>query len=235
MTNLGTRYEDGVDDDGALLSPHFSSHGFNELIKVLTFRSTQIEMHSKIKEKPFRGNHSATFTVRPPGPRPRRDAQLLVSYRFNVRTPCQVRLQVSPAHDGVEVRVDLLEQSRDGRVYQAPGLPISQSENYSTDQLNLLSPGSGDSIALGEGLIEFASLIFISGIYTLYLRTIFDDGIETDVFDPQPQFDILDPTGGVKDVPPAQIVPGAGIIEGESLVYPITGWVEVYWATSVGT
>jgi hypothetical protein len=234
-TNLGTRYEDGVDDDGALLSPHFSSHGFNELIKVLTFRSTQIEMHSKIKEKPFRGNHSATFTVRPPGPRPRRDAQLLVSYRFNVRTPCQVRLQVSPAHDGVEVRVDLLEQSRDGRVYQAPGLPISQSENYSTDQLNLLSPGSGDSIALGEGLIEFASLIFISGIYTLYLRTIFDDGIETDVFDPQPQFDILDPTGGVKDVPPAQIVPGAGIIEGESLVYPITGWVEVYWATSVGT
>ena len=234
-TNLGTRYQDGVDDDGALLSPHFSSHAFSQLIQVLTLRSTLIEMHSKIKEKPFRGNHSATFTVRPPGSRPRRDAQLLVSYRFNVRTPCQVRLQLSSARDGVEVTVDLLDQSRDGRPYQAPGLPISRSENYSTDQLNLLSPGSGDTIGLVESLIQFASLIFISGIYTLYLRTIFDDGIETDVFDPQPQFDILDPTGGVKDVPAGQIVPDAGIIEGDSLVYPITGWVEVYWASPVGT
>jgi hypothetical protein len=146
-----------------------------------------------------------------------------------------VRLQFSPARDGVEIMVDLLEQSRDGRSYQAPGLPINRAENYSTDELNLLSSGSGDSIALGEGLIEFASLIFISGIYALYLRTVFENGIETDVFDPQPQFDILDPTGGVKDVPAGQIVPGAGIIEGDALVYPISGWVEVYWASPVVT
>jgi hypothetical protein len=233
-TNLGTRYKDGVDDDGALLSPHFSSHGFSELVKVLTFRSTQIEMHSKIKEKPFRGNHSATFTVRPPGPRPSPDAQLMVSYRFNVRTPCRVRLQLNRARDGVDVQVDLLEQGPDGRTYDAPGLPVSRSENYSTDQLNKLSSGSGDSIGLGEALIEFASLIFISGIYALYLKAIFDNGIETDVFDPQPQFDILDPAGGVKDVPAGRIVQGAGIIEGDSLAYPVTGWVEVYWAGPVG-
>jgi hypothetical protein len=234
-TNLDTRYQDGVDDDGALFNPTYSSHGFNELIKVLTFRSTLIEMHSKIKEKPFRGNHSATFTVRPPGPRPSRDAQLLVSYRFNVRTPCQVRLQLSPApaRDGVEVIVDLLEQSRDGRAYQAPALPNNQSENYNTDQLDLLSAGSGDRIAFGEGLIEIASLIFISGLYALYLRAIFENGIETDAFDAQSQFDILDPTGGVKDVSAGQIVPGAGIIEGDSLVYPITGWVEAYWGGHV--
>ena len=62
-----------------------------------------------------------------------------------------------------------------------------------------------------------------------------ENGIETDVFVPQSQFDILDPTGGVKDVPAGQIVPGAGIIEGDSLVYPITGWVEVYWASPVVT
>lgn len=85
---------------------------------------------------------------------------------------------------------------------------------------------------MGEGLIDFASLIFISGIYALYLRAIFENGIETDVFDRQPQFDILDPTGGVKDVPARQIVSGAGIIEGDSLVYPITGWVEVYWVVT---
>jgi hypothetical protein len=234
-TELGTRYQDGVDDDGTLLNPHFSSHAFNELVKVLTFRSTLIEMHSKIKQKPFRGNHSAVFTVRPPGPRPRPGAQLLVSYRFNVRAPCQVRLQLNRARDGVDVRVDLLEHSPDGRAYDAPGLPVSRSENYSTDQLNLLSSGSGDTIALGEALIEFASFIFISGIYALYLKTIFDNGIETDVFDPQPQFDILDPTGGVKDIPAGRIVPGAGIIEGDSLVYPVTGWIEVYWANPAGS
>ena len=228
--NVGTRYQDGVDDDGPLLSPTYSSHGFEELIKVLTFRSSQIEMHSKIKEKPFSGNHSATFTVRPPGVRPKRDAQLFVSYRFNVRSPCQVRLQLNPAGDGVDVTVDLLEQSRDGRTYQAPALPNSRNETYSTDQLNLLSSGAAE-LGTGEDLIEFASAVFISGIYALYLDHVFDNGIETDAFDPQPQFDILDPTGGVKDVPAAQIVAGAGIIEGDSMVYPITGWVEAYWAS----
>jgi hypothetical protein len=160
---------------------------------------------------------------------------LLVSYRFNVRAPCQVRLQLNRARDGVDVRVDLLENSPDGRAYDPPDLPISRSENYSTDQLNLLSSGSGDTIALGEGLIEFASFIFISGIYALYLKTIFDNGIETDVFDPQPQFDILDPTGGVKDVPAGRIVAGAGVIEGDSLAYPVTGWIEVYWANPAGS
>lgn len=234
-TELGTRYRDGVDDDGTLLSPHFSSHAFNELVKVLTFRSTQIEMHSKIKQKPFRGNHSAVFTVRPPGPRPRPDAQLLVSYRFNVRAPCQVRLQLNRARDGVEVRVDLLEHGADGRAYDAPPLPVSRSENYSTGQLDRLSSGSGGAIALGEALIGFASLVFISGIYALYLKAIFDNGIETDVFDPQPQFDILDAAGGVKDVPAGRIVPGAGIVEGDGLAYPVTGWVEAYWASPVGT
>jgi hypothetical protein len=233
--NLDTRYRDLVDDDGPLLSPHFSSHAFNQLIDVLTLQSTQIAMHSKIKERPFRGSHGATFTVRPPEPRPSRDAQLLVSYRFNVRVPCQVRLQPAQIGDGVDVRIELVERSLDGIEYQAPALPVSRSENYSTDQLNLLSPGSGDSIALGEGLIDFASAIFISGIYALYLRAIFDDGIETDVFDPQPQFDILDPNGGVTDVPARQLVPGAGIIEGDSLTYPVTGWIEVYWATPVIT
>ena len=30
-------------------------------------------------------------------------------------------------------------------------------------------------------------------------------------------------------------IPGAGIIEGDRLTYPITGWVEVYWASPVVT
>ncbi len=232
---LDTRYQDDVDDDGPLLSPLFSSHGFHELTRVLTVGSSKIEMHSKVKEKPFRGNHSATFTVRPPGPRPKRAEQLLVSYRFNVRTPCQVQLRLNPAGDGVDVIVDLREQSRDGGdKYQAPPLPISRTENYSTDQLNLLSSGSGDRISVIEDLIDVASFVFLPGIYTAYLAVVFSRGIDTDAFDPQPQFDILDPGGGVNNVLAAQIVPNAGIIEGDSLVYPVTGWVEVHWANPAG-
>lgn len=238
-THLDTRFQDGVDDDGPLLSPIFDSHSFHELIKVLTFGSSQIEMHSKIKAKPFRGNHRAVCTVRPPGPRPSSDAQLLVSYRFNVRTPCQVQLQPhrndSGDIDGVNVIVDLLERSADGRTYDVPAPPANQNEDYSTDQLNLLSSGSGDRISLIDTLIEVASTIFVSGIYALYLKTVFDNGIRTDIFDPQPQFDILDPSGGVSNVAVGNIVPGAGIITGDSLVYPVTGWVEAYWAVPIIT
>ena len=238
-THLDMRFEDGVDDDGPLLSPAFESHGFHELLNVLTFGSSQIEMHSKIKQKPFRGNHRAVCTVCPPGLRPSPDAQLLVSYRFNVRTPCQVQLQprrnASGDIDGVDVIVDLLERSADGRTYDVPGPPPNRNEDYSNDQLNLLSSGSGDQISVIESLIEFASTIFVSGIYALYLKTVFENYIRTDVFDPQPQFDILDPTGGVSNVLAGNIVPGAGIIEGDSLVYPITGWIEASWASPVIT
>jgi hypothetical protein len=235
-TNLDTRYQDGVDDDGPLLSPHFSSHAVKELLKVLSFQSTMVEMHSKIKEKPFRGSHHAEFVVRAPGPRPSRDAQLMVSYRFNVRSPCQVAVTYNAANDTVHVAVDLRERSADGRrEYEAPELPNSRDETYSTDQLDLLSPGSGGSIALGETLIEVLSAIFISGLYGLYLKFILDRGIKTDVFDPQPEFNILDPNGGVLNVPAQQIAAGAGIVEGNDLNYPVTGWVEVYWSSPVIT
>jgi hypothetical protein len=61
--------------------------------KVLSFQSTMIEMYPKIKSKPFRGSHRAQFVIRPPSPRPARNAQLMVSYRFTVRTPCLVAVE----------------------------------------------------------------------------------------------------------------------------------------------
>ena len=122
-TNLDTRYQDGVDDDGPLLSPLFSSHAWSELIKVLTFRSTMIEMHPKIKSKPFQGSHRAQFVVRPPGRPPASGARLLVSYRFTVRTPCLVT--VAPVRtDPHAVLVTVEFRERDGRrEYQSPELP----------------------------------------------------------------------------------------------------------------
>ena len=228
-TNLETRYQDGVDDDGPLLHPLHSSHAFNELFKVLTFRSTMIEMYPKIKEKPFRGSHVATFVVSPPQPRPDSFAQLTVSYRFNVRPPCRVTITQNPDadnRDSVLVIVELRETSDDGSEYQAPGLPDRREETYSTDDLDLLSPGSGSNIAFGEHLIE----LLVGGVYAwLILRR----GLKADVFAPLPEFDILDPNGGVSGIPVQQIIPGAGVVSGFDRDYPVTGWIEVFWAEPV--
>jgi hypothetical protein len=225
-TNLNTRYVDGVDDDGPLYD-----HAKSELIKVLTFRSTMIEMHPKIKSKPFHGSHRAQFVVRPPGPRPAPDAELLVSYRFTVRTPC--RIAVEPSGDEALLVTVNLRENADGREYQSPDLPPNHEETYSTDELDLLSPGAGSRIALGESLIEgLVALLGGLGI-AAYIRYILGRGMKTDVFEPLPDIDVLDPTGGVADVPVQQIVTGAGVVPGDDQPYPITGWLEAYWATPV--
>lgn len=230
-TNLDTRYQDGVDDDGPLLSPLFSSHAFKELFKVLTFRSTMIEMHPKIKSKPFRGSHRAQFVVRPPGPPPASGAQLLVSYRFTVRTPCLVAVEPLD-HEAVLVTVEFRERAA-RREYQPPDLPPRRDETYSTDELDLLSPGSGGKVAFGERVIEVLVALF-SLVDAGYIRYILGRGMKTDVFDPLPDIDALDPSGGVFDVPVQQIVTGAGVVADDSQHYPITGWLEAHWARPIG-
>jgi hypothetical protein len=227
-THLDTRYVDGVDDDGPLYE-----HSKSQLIQVLTFRSAMIEIHPKIKSKPFRGSHQAQFVVQPPGPRPASDAELLVSYRFTVRTPCRVAVEpfLVLGVEALLVTVDLRENA-DGREYQPPDLPSSHEETYSTDDLDKLSSGAGGRIAfvesLIEGLVALLSL-FLGG----YIRYIFGRGIKTDVFEPLPEIDVLDPTGGVADLPVQQIAAGAGVVQDDNQPYPITGWLEAYWATPV--
>ena len=46
--------------------------------------------------------------------------------------------------------------------------------------------------------------------------------------------DVLDPSGGVSHVPVQQIVPAAGVVRDDAQPYPITGWLEAYWATPIG-
>jgi hypothetical protein len=232
-THLDTRYQDGVDDDGPL-----SSHALNQLIDVLTFESLMIEMHPKIKSKPFSGSHRAQFVIQPPGPPPFSGAQLLVSYRFTVRTPCLVTVEPFHAPKGQEaVRVTVEFRERDERdprrEYHPPDLPPGRDETYSTDQLDHLSPGSGSKIALGEALLE-GLLALLSLLYAGYIRLILGRGIKTDVFDPLPDIDVLDPSGGVFDVPVQHIVTGAGIVPDDNQPYPITGWLEAHWGRRAG-
>lgn len=226
-TNLDTQYVDGADDDGPLFH-----HAKSELIKVLTFGSTMIEMHPKIKSKPFRGSHRAQLVIRPPGPAPAPSAELVVSYRFTTRTPCLVAVQ-NLDREAVLVTVDLAESAGRGE-YQSSHLPPRQEETYSTDELNLLSPGAGDKIAFGELLIEGLVALFTGLGLAVYIKIILDRGMKTDIFDPLPDIDVLDPSGGVADVPVQQIVSGAGIVSDDDQRYPVTGWLEAYWVTPIG-
>jgi len=233
-TNLDTRYQDGVDDDGPLLSPLFSSHAFKELVGVLTFGSGMIEMHPKIKSKPFRGSHQAQFVVRPPGRPPAPGAELLVSYRFTVRTPCLVAVAPIMIMGRVAAQVTVDFRERDPRrEFRPPDLPPRHDETYSTDELNLLSSGSGDTIAFWDGVIEVLVAFFVSVAFAGYIRYILGQGVKTDIFDPLPGIDVLDPSGGVFDVPVQQIVTGAGVVPDDNQKYPITGWLEARWSTPI--
>jgi hypothetical protein len=220
--NLNTRYVDGVDDVGPLFA-----HAKSELLKVLSFQSTMIEMYPKIKSKPFRGSHRAQFVIRPPSPRPARNAQLMVSYRFTVRTPCLVAVEPL-AGEALLVTVEFRESAA-RREYQPPALPPRHEETYSTDELDLLSPGAGDRIAFGETLIEALVALFFGLGLAAYIRYILSRGMKTDVFEPLPDIDVLDPSGGVSHVPMQQIVPAAGVVQDDAQPYPITGWLEAYW------
>lgn len=59
-------------------------------------------------------------------------------------------------------------------------------------------------------------------------------GIKTDVFNQLPDIDVLDPSGGVFDVPVQHIVAGAGVVLDNNQHYPITGWLEAHWARPAG-
>jgi hypothetical protein len=157
-----------------------------------------------------------------------------------VRISCVVAVKpVKGQDDAVLVTVDLRE-SAGRRQYQPPRLPSRREETYSTDELDLLSPGAGSQIAFGEDLIE-AGIAIVGGLaisswfgfaYAAYVRFILGRGMKTDVFDPLPDIDVLDPSGGVTDVPVQQIVTGAGVVPDDDQVYPVTGWLEAFWQAS---
>jgi hypothetical protein len=222
-TNVDTRYVDHLDDDGEL-----KSHAVHELAKVLGFHSTMVEIYPKIKSKPFQGSHQVQFLVRPPGPRPNASAQMAVSYRFTTRPPCEVVVE-APSDDAVLVKCQLLDRNSSGLEYQSPALPPAHEEIYSRDRLDLLSPGSGDKIGFVEHLIEGIMLLLGGIVGEEYVRRILNRGFKTDVFDPLPEIDVLDPAGGVSDVLSQQLTPGRGIVLDDVQPYPISGWLEVYW------
>jgi len=132
----------------------------------------------------------------------------------------------------VLVTVDFRERDDAGNEYQQPALPPRRDETYSNDQLALLSSEAG-KISIWEAVGEVLIAFFLNPILAGYIRYILGKGMKTDVFDPLPDIDVLDPSGGVFDVPVQQIVAGAGIVSDDTQHYPITGWLEAFWSTPI--
>src|SRR5437588_11637508 len=92
-------------------------HLINELEKILPVapptttggipitRSTKIEAHPNLKEKPFSGIQIMTYVVRPQSPRNKPDDVLQVQYRFIVRTGVTVQLINDTTEDAVKVSI----------------------------------------------------------------------------------------------------------------------------------
>jgi hypothetical protein len=133
----------------------------------------------------------------------------------------------------VLVTVDLRENA-DRLEYQSPELPANHEETYSTDELNLLSSGSGDRIESVRRLLSALVAFFVSLGLGLYIWLILGRGIKTDIFEALPDIDVLDPSGGVSNVPVHRIVPGSGVVTDNTQDYPVTGWLEASWTTPIG-
>jgi len=223
-TDLANLYKDGVADDGALIH-----HIWNEVKKVLTWRSTMVEIHPKIKEKPFRGTHRTQFVVRTPTPRPSAGSELAVSFRFAMRTPCRVTVAPTGSNE-VTVTIELNESIR-GREYVPPELPARREVTYSIDELDLLSPGEGFWLSLAESAVTVLSGALPWGGYILlaYVREVLARGLKTDEYDKLEEIDILDTTNAVLDKPISQVAAGEGILTDDNQKYPVVGWLEVYW------
>jgi hypothetical protein len=213
--DIANVYSDDVDDDGTLLS-----HMLREMGRVLDLHSTQMEAHPHIRSFPFRGRHSASFVVRPPAPDPPGNYSLMLSYRFTVRNGCQVMV-VSNGQDSVKVIVTLDEAG-----YRRPELPHHVERTYHTPELAKLSPE-----AKWVSVIDVLASIVSGGIgLGSYFEYIFaHHGMQTDQYDPLPEFNILDPANGVLNIAASNIVPGAGIVLDDAQKHPVTGWLEARW------
>ncbi len=230
-TDQDSLYKDSGGNDGT-----FYSHLVNEIVKIDTLRSTLIEAHPKIKEKPMRGSHVMRVQVRPPAlppsPAPITTNVLEVSYRFTVRTGVRVQL-TSPARDTIEVAITL-----DSSTYKPPPLPANYGYRYSVDQLKKENADVGSAYLDVEVLSGAIHLLVGDLVGAAAIEGFLERGIQGDLYDlHKGDVAILTNSGAVLNALATSIPPNAGITVDDNQIYPVTGWVEAKWvpATSVVT
>ena len=233
-------YKDGVDDDGG-----FWDHLLKECVKVIgppiinilgIGESWKVEAHPKIKSFPFKGLQILHFIVRPPSAMPTSGHgrfggltgglaskfRLEVSYQFTVRSGCAVQV-LSTAEGQVDVIVVLNSAG-----YNPPKLPNRRDRNYSRQELDGLSKGSGTKILELDALMTALGLLTGGPIDAVKVAAVLSTGIKTDEYDSLPEVNILD-AGRAVNAYADSIPAGKGITVNDEQPYPIYGWLTTKW------
>ncbi|MDQ6901903.1 MAG: hypothetical protein M3139_02680 [Bacteroidota bacterium] len=215
-------YDDSAADDGT-----FYTHILKEVIKVNAHASLLVEAHPKIKSFPFKGVNLLHMIVSAP---PINDVnpihvnrQLVVSYRFKIRSGCAVQVVQNDAQSfGVFIVLN-------SAGYTPPPLPHRNGVRISKDQIDKLSTDAGTKYLEAEAISTAVQLIFGGVIGAVIVDLILNRGVETDQYDPLKENNILDRTSAVIDAPANNIPRNSGIITDNSQPFPISGWIEARW------
>jgi hypothetical protein len=214
-------YNDNASDDGT-----FYSHILKEVIKVNAHASLLVEAHPKIKSFPFKGVNLLHMIVSAP---PVTDIihvvnrQLVVSYRFTIRSGCAVQVVQNDAYSfGVWIVLN-------SAGYTPPPLPHRNGHRVSKDEIDRLSTDAGTKYLEAEAISAAVQLLFGGIIGAAIVELILNRGVETDQYDPLKENNVLDRTGAVIDAHANNIPRNAGIVVDDSQPFPISGWIEARW------
>jgi hypothetical protein len=232
-TDTSNIYDDSGGDDGA-----FKGHLINEALKVLSPipLSFKVQFHPKIKSHPFLGPQFFHFIIRPPALSGRtavlaNSFRLAVSFKFTVRQGCAVQV-----FSAVRGQVDVLV-AMNHLGYTAPKLPVRNDHSWSRGELNSLHSGIGDTISnIGDILGGLLATLVGGPLNLAKWIAVVESGVNTDVYDPLPEVDLLGTSGAVVNASPDQIPAGQGIVvnNSDAQPFPIFGWLEARWVPLVG-
>jgi len=206
--------------------------------------STRFEAHQKFMEKPFAGNQTMSYIVRPPVARQCAGHKLLVSTHFTVRHG--VTASIDPVGtDAARVTITM-----DNSRYTAPPLPPKADLSLSIDDIRRFNDGTADQIeTIDVVLLSLASFGIDPQVGILFDHTL-GEGLLTDCYDPSygtigpssfPGCAALSPLTAVSSMDsvnvvvatPIDQVTGAAIYaedNSDGQVFPIYGSASVEWS-----
>jgi hypothetical protein len=219
--DTGDIYKDNASDDGT-----FYSHIKHEVEKVLSFRSTMVEAHPKIKSFPFRGSHLLHLIVGAPpldaNAGTALNYKLVVSFHFTIRSGFAVEVRYNDA-GSIAVSITM-----NAAGYTPPALPHRRDRTYSRTEIDELNHEAGKVYSMVELISGALSLVL--GVLAAAVTAILSRGIKTDTYDALKEVDILDAQQAVMNVFATSIPAGAGVSVDDSQPFPLYGWIEAKWA-----
>jgi hypothetical protein len=205
--------------DGPLFE-HLEKEAGKVAINLPVFGSLRMEAHPRIMDKAFQGTLQVSYIVRPPTPRKSASDQLMVHFRFKMRTG--VSVQLVDAGDAVTVNIVMNDQ-----LYKRAALPRKENLTISRQTLSDADSGAGKAYLADEIFQGILSL----GVDAIILNR----GILTDRYDAliQPQNPDF---GRFADLPvsalndPINSSHGISIDNGQP--FPIYGTLNLTWKRS---